>query len=127
MKQVALPLWATPRALPETRAECPETRPCPYVSCRHHMLIESVRRPGRVEIIELSRIAVAIAGKIPERWSDEQIAEILEALPYSCVLDAAAKEGLSQYEIAEALRVNRTRIEAIEAEASQKIKEAISD
>lgn len=73
--------------LPRTRAECAgAARPCPYVSCRHHLGLEVARRTGQLRLSlgpELER------GELPDRDT--------------CSLDVAERGPHSQEQIAEAL------------------------
>lgn len=67
---------AMPR--PATRAECGDARPCPWVGCRHHMLLEV--NPASGEIIFN--------------------AAAIEDLPESCSLDVAERGGATLEDIA---------------------------
>jgi hypothetical protein len=94
-------MLAIPR--PTTRAEClQEARPCPWASCRHHLLLEvaaskggddvrptSLRlnrpRPGRGRRSGLPATAVH---QVVEQWTDDAV-ELLQSMRYTCALDIA--------------------------------------
>ncbi len=106
------PMLAVPR--PTTRAECVrgmEARPCPWASCRHHLLIEVATtaprwdasrerwRDARASTIRLNRSSSGKAGRRPglassdaaalvRVWIDDAL-ELLSSMRYSCVLDVA--------------------------------------
>lgn len=98
-------LQETPRSLPTTRSECEKTeRPCPFVSCRHHLYLD-VSRAGGVKL------------NFPDLDPEE--------MQHSCSLDLAAKGGLVLHEVAAQLNITRERIRQIELEALQKLRVAI--
>lgn len=93
---------------PRTRAECGTQRPCPWASCRHHLLLEvnrprgHGRRPKAVSI-RLNRphtkkrtgLSSSAAGELVQRW----IADATEWLSFmrdTCSLDVvvAYPDGL---------------------------------
>lgn len=61
---------------PERRGECPAERPCPFVGCRHHLLIDSISEKGKI------RFNRAGGG-------DGDAVDALLRLPHSCSLDVA--------------------------------------
>lgn len=88
---------AEPRHLPATREECEHgERPCPYVSCKHHLYLD-VSRKGSIKL------------NFPdlEPWE----------LPYSCALDAAEAGGLALEQVARLMNVTRERVRQIEERA----------
>lgn len=85
---------------PRTRAGCADVpRPCPFVSCAHHLYLDVSQRTGR---LTLNR---------PELEPHE-----LEP-GASCALDVAEHGGASLDEIAAAMGVSRERIRQIEVRA----------
>lgn len=90
---------------PPTRAVCRTgPRPCPYVSCRHHLFVD-VSEYGALKL------------NFPDRDVDE--------LPATCALDVAERGGLSLEEVGALLNVTRERARQIEASALRKILRAI--
>jgi hypothetical protein len=73
------------RVLPETRGECRgDMRPCPFVSCRHHLLLHVTSR-GRL---------YAQGREYAQEMSESDVTGLLEALdamPETCALDVADK------------------------------------
>ncbi|MCA9633276.1 MAG: DNA-binding protein [Myxococcales bacterium] len=92
-REIDAPKSALPRSLPATRADCEHgERPCPYVSCRHHLYLD-----------------VTPAGSLKLNFPDKQPHE----LEYSCVLDLATGERALE-EIAMVMNVTRERIRQLE-------------
>lgn len=114
-QQLTLPTTTTPavkelRSLlgiprPRTRADClQEARPCPWVACRHHLLLEvatprarqdsSARAPGLIlnrpstQVGRRPHLASSCAAELVRVWIDDAL-ERLQAMPYSCSLDRA--------------------------------------
>jgi hypothetical protein len=92
-------------ARPTTRAQCRSgPRPCPWVSCRHHLLTD-VSTFGALKL------------NFPDRDLDE--------LPATCALDVAERGGLPLEEVGALLNVTRERARQIEVEALRKILAAL--
>jgi len=77
------------RALPATRADCPIRRPCPYVTCRHHLALDTSRL-GRV------------------RWAFPDLDPT--EVPCSCSLDLAERGGMTLEEIGDMMNLTRERV-----------------
>jgi hypothetical protein len=109
-RSTADPMYDIPR--PKTRAECrDEARPCPWVSCRHHLLIEMARlraKDPRPTVMRLNRassertklgrragLSSSAAESIVRAWIDDAV-ELLSYMPYTCALDVveAFPDGL---------------------------------
>jgi hypothetical protein len=100
------PMLAIPR--PTVRAECArgmEARPCPWVSCRHHLLLEiagssSTKDPratsirlntagrGRNALGRRRGLEASSAALIVRAWIDDAV-ELISRLRYTCALDVA--------------------------------------
>jgi hypothetical protein len=102
------PMLALPR--PTSRAECwQEARPCPWASCRHHLLLEVAASKGgddlRPTTLRLNRpsqlfglpperlgrrpgLAASAAHHLVEQWIDDAV-ELLQSMRYTCALDIA--------------------------------------
>lgn len=89
---------------PQKRSECPSERPCPYVSCRHHLYLE-----------------ITEAGSIKFNFDDMP----LEAMAETCALDVAEnhREGIQLQKVGEYLNLTRERVRQIESEAKIKLAE----
>jgi hypothetical protein len=90
---------------PQTRGECKDaTRPCPYVSCRHHLALE---------VTEIGSIIATRPGT--EIWD----------LDRTCSLDVAdaRPDGASLREIAKTLGVSRERVRQILVAGMRKLRE----
>lgn len=79
---------------PRTRGECGSARPCPWVGCRYHLLLE-VGRDGSLRLTH------------PDIW----------AMPMSCCLDVADRGGETQDVIGAILGLNRDAIRTTETRA----------
>lgn len=91
---------------PRTRADCEGTpRPCPWVSCPHHLYLDVSRRTGEV--------AVRFPDREPEDLED------------SCALDVAERGGATHEEIATRVGVSRERVRALELRALIKLRSAM--
>jgi hypothetical protein len=80
---------------PRTRADCADgPRPCPFVSCRHHLFLEVNPETGTV--------IFNFPGK--ELWEVER----------TCSLDEAARGGITLEEIGGMMQLSRERIRQLE-------------
>ena len=83
---------------PRTRAECVEgPRPCPYVSCRHHLYLDVQPRTGAITL----------------NFPDLEVEEMGE----SCSLDVADRDGTTLEEAGAIMNLTRERIRQIELDA----------
>lgn len=88
---------------PKTRAECIDgPRPCPFVSCRHHLYLEVAEKTGVIKL------------NFPGLEVDE--------LAESCALDVADYGGATRDEIGAVLGVTKGRVMQIENRALAKVK-----
>lgn len=101
---------------PRTRGECaPQQpgepprehaqRPCPFVSCKHHLYTDISERNGSIKL------------NFPnlEVWD----------LPESCALDIADRDGLLQAEVARFIGITRERARQLEARCISKLQAAM--
>lgn len=87
---------------PGRRGECPTERPCPFVGCRHHLLLD-----------------VTDAGKIKMAAPGDPV-DVLCTMAETCVLDAADRAGgITLEEIGELFGVTTERARQIEEEAQR--------
>lgn len=94
---------AAPRRLPITRGECAEgPRPCPYVSCAHHLLLD-VTDTGGIKV------------NFPDLLFDDD--PDLDGMPATCVLDIAERGGVTLEVVGTAMNITRERARQIEAAA----------
>lgn len=132
------PMFQIPR--PRTLEECSqEARPCPWVSCRHHLLLEvatadpsardkratSMRlnaasgRQGRRRGLQSSAAALLV-----RTWMDEAV-EALSRMRYTCALDVARDypDGAPTSLVAQLLGLSEQAIDAEVREAGQRWRE----
>lgn len=89
-------------ARPRTRGECIDApRPCPFVSCRHHLYLD-VASNGSIVL------------NFPELEPDQLVA--------TCSLDLAGDDGRTLEEVGEVLHLTRERVRQIETAALAKLR-----
>jgi len=92
---------------PRTRSECAEgLRPCPFVSCKHHLFIDVSARTGAIKL----------------NFPDLEAWEMNE----SCALDVADRGGTTLEDVGAIMNLTRERIRQVEVKALAKL-EALSD
>ena len=92
---------------PRTRSECVEgLRPCPFVSCKHHLFIDVSARTGAIKL----------------NFPDLEAWEMNE----SCALDVADRGGTTLEDVGAIMNLTRERIRQVEVKALAKL-EALND
>ena len=92
-----------PYRRPMTRAECEDgPRPCPYVSCKHHLYLDVNPETGSIKL------------NFPhlEPW---QMVE-------SCSLDVAERGGITLEEVGTIVNLTRERVRQVEVRATTKLR-----
>jgi hypothetical protein len=119
-----------PRSLPIRRGDCiNEPRPCPFVSCRHHLAL-IVDASGVSETFPGTFDDLVFSGPLREdgRFSATLESRVIEGphlgmLPATCVLDLVDEHGeLTLLSIAYLMNVSRERIRQIEAKTLRKLR-----
>jgi hypothetical protein len=88
---------------PRTRGECKEdVRPCPYVSCKHHLYLDVNPETGSIKL----------------NFPDLEVWEMAE----TCSLDVADRGGITLEEVGEILNLTRERIRQVEVRGLLKLK-----
>jgi hypothetical protein len=92
---------------PVTRADCKGgPRPCPYISCKHHLYVDVSPRTGAIKL----------------NFPDLEVWELSE----SCALDIADHGGTTLEDVGAIMNLTRERIRQVEVKALAKL-EALSD
>ncbi len=88
---------------PKTRAECADMeRPCPFVSCKYHLYIDT--HP--------------IRGSIKINFPDREVWEMTE----TCALDIADRGGITLEEVGEIMNLTRERVRQVETAGLAKLR-----
>jgi hypothetical protein len=120
------PMLAIPR--PTTRAEClQEARPCPWASCRYHLLLEVAATKGgddvRPTTLRLNRprsglgrrsgLPATAVHQVVEQWIDDAV-ELLQSMRSTCALDLARDypDGITERGVGLVLGVSETAARA---------------
>jgi hypothetical protein len=92
---------------PRTRSECADApRPCPYVSCKHHLYLDVSARTGAIKL----------------NFPDLEVWEMTE----TCALDVADRSGTTLEEVGAIMNLTRERIRQVEVKALAKL-DALKD
>jgi hypothetical protein len=87
---------------PKTRAECAGgMRPCPFVSCTHHLYLDVSSRTGAIKL----------------NFPDLEVEDMKE----SCALDIADRGGTTLEEVGAIMNLTRERIRQLEVKALAKL------
>lgn len=93
---------------PKTRADCTAVpRPCPFVSCVHHLFLDVSARTGSIKL------------NFPDLEPDELPADA------SCVLDVADRDGETLQRVGNIMNLTRERVRQVEVKGLAKL-EAIT-
>jgi transcriptional regulator with XRE-family HTH domain len=94
----------TDEARPTNRTECiGGDRPCPFVSCKHHLYLDVSERTGAIKL------------NFPDIDPDQMV--------HSCSLDVADRGGATLEEVGEVMNLTRERVRQLELDAWSKVKE----
>ncbi len=89
-------------APPEARADCVGgARPCPYVSCKHHLYLDVSARTGAIKL----------------NFPDLEVWEMTE----TCALDVADRGGTTLEEVGAIMNLTRERIRQVEVKGLAKL------
>ena len=89
---------------PKTRAECYDgPRPCPYVSCQHHLYLDVSARTGAIKL----------------NFPDLEVWDMNE----TCALDIADRGGTTLEDVGAIMNLTRERIRQVEVRGLCKIKD----
>jgi len=87
---------------PRSRSECVEApRPCPFVSCKHHLFLDVSARTGAIKL----------------NFPDLEVWEMTE----TCALDVADRGGTTLEEVGAIMNLTRERIRQVEVKGLAKL------
>jgi len=96
------------RVLPETRGDCPTARPCPFVTCRHHLLLD-IGEDGRL----------LKARDFDEH--DESVVDVLCEMDETCALDVAGRGGITAREVGVMVGICREEVQRCISEVGDQL------
>lgn len=89
-------------AKPAKREECTQSmRPCPFVSCKHHLYLDVSPRTGAIKL----------------NFPDLEVWEVAE----SCALDVADRGGATLEDVGAIMNLTRERVRQVEAASLAKL------
>ena len=89
---------------PQRRADCASgPRPCPFVSCTHHLYLDVNPNTGSIKI-NLPDVEV---------WD----------MPHTCALDVAERGGITLEEVGSIMNLTRERIRQVEVNGLEKLQQ----
>jgi len=102
-----------PNGRPRTRSECADglERPCPWVSCRYHLLLD-VAEDGRLYVTQDL-----------DEGDEDDIAKVLFRMPETCALDVAERGANNFVSIGRLLNVSKQRVEQVQVRALARIRD----
>lgn len=93
---------------PSHRSQCANgVRPCPYVSCKHHLYLDVNPETGSIKL----------------NFPDLEVWDMVE----TCALDVADRGGITLEEVGEILNLTRERIRQVEVKGLQKLRMTADD
>ena len=121
---------------PETRGECGTQRPCPWVSCRYHLLLNvevGRKEPPRLRVYHgesLTQTNPVPSAEHAEKWVDDTV-DLLCSMSETCALDVVERnpDGLEETEIAKVFDVTKQAISLtlIESQGVLRHNEALAE
>lgn len=93
--------------------------PCPYVSCRHHLLLDAAGMSVRVH----RRALAAVRGAHVDDWTDDDAAAALAALDDTCALDVAARGEATTGDIAAHVGMTRQAVDQLLADVLERLQD----
>lgn len=93
---------------PKNRDECRVSdRPCPFVSCKHHLYLDVNPRTGSIKL----------------NFPDLEVWELTE----TCALDVAERGGMTLEEVGELMNLTRERIRQVESVGLDKLRDSYDE
>ena len=97
--------------LPRTRGDCPKGRPCWHLLCKHNLLCDLHPYDEKSDRYRVDR-------RLVEALADGEY----PIIPHSCVLDIAARGGITHEEVADVMGVSLERARQLEESAIKKLR-----
>jgi len=102
---------------------CGITGPCPYVSCRNHLLPTITNASTRFVGVGRSLHWRKSSGEHVQKWLDGAV-ESLEKAEHTCAIEVANERRRSLDEIAEIYGVTRDAVRQVQTAALKKLKKS---
>lgn len=98
------------RERPACRSECRDlSRPCPYVTCRYHLLVD-IGSDGR--LLKMREF---------DENDPDSIAAAIEEMDETCALDVADRGGVTSVRVADLVGIRRQGVEEIISEVGAQL------
>ncbi len=110
---------------PNTRAGCSVEGVCPFVSCRHHLFLDT-SKSGALFSRGRSAFTRVPKRKDFEEWTDGLVDGLMRA-EHTCSLDVAEEGAHTVREVAKALGVSLERARQIEVKALMKLRQVVPE
>lgn len=96
---------------PRTRGDCVNAvRPCPWVSCHHHLALDVNELNGSIKVV------------FPQPESaDGEVDVDLETMPDTCALDVADRQEATLEDVGRVMNITRERVRQIESRALRRL------
>lgn len=110
---------------PRTRADCVDgPRPCPWVTCRHHLAIDVDAWGGTLYAAPpLSQIGRKVDPAAFDRWA-ERVVDRIATMKETCALDVAARGSHTLEEIGDILGVSKEMVRVHEVGGLRRLRRA---
>lgn len=123
-RRIDLPVHNEPRPL--TRADCIDgPRPCPWVGCKYHLLIDVKDKGGMVVNFDGGLRTISTRRAIDEEWMDSAV-DRLETMKHTCALDVADLGEHTLEEVGELYGLTRERIRQMVDVSLESLKESMT-
>lgn len=117
--------WQSER--PTTRSLCPTTRPCPWVSCRYHLLIDATERGALVLNGGTPIVLRRGSSQTKVNAFNHEAIERLHTMIDTCAYDVAARDDQNNETVARLIGYTREGVRLLLDVAGNKLKRGLRE